>query len=326
MSRVGFPNITRKFSNSSLLCLRVSRSVELVLSGPSSPGVWGTGVAGSGGLVMKVSAWELDIWTPYNTSSIQEAGVLFGAGGVEMKSRGDVLLPMFGFIGRALEEDSSRFGKGLCLIVVNPFWASLRGRLPFREGDDPSLAIRRRLYCFTGGWGCIADWCHSCRAFPVNACIASSQRGGGAGVNFEQGTQISADLFKNLLVVELEVSRILDSGNSSCLIELNVIFVKKLITLAMDRKNREKEMASVLLSSVCFPADDVVNGFVMLIESADDAALDISIVVEDLAMFLARAKVDEVLTPQHMKKLTINFSSRIQWVLLFDDVPKKKRV
>ncbi|PHU19609.1 hypothetical protein BC332_10760 [Capsicum chinense] len=245
MSRVGSPNIASKFSNSSLLCLRVSRSVELVLSGPSAPGVWGTRVAGSGGLVMKVSAWELDIWTPYNTSSIQEAGVLFGAGGVEMKSRGDVLLPMLDSIGRALEEDSSRFGKGVSSFL-RPFFQ--------------------------------------------------------------------------------EVSRILDSGNSSCLIELNVIFVKKLITLAIDRKNREKEMASVLLSSVCFPADDVVNGFVMLIESADDAALDISIIVEDLAMFLARAEVDEVLTPQHMKKLTINFSSRIQCVLLFDDVPKKKRV
>ncbi|GFY85768.1 MA3 domain-containing protein [Actinidia rufa] len=48
---------------------------------------------------------------------------------------------------------------------------------------------------------------------------------------------------------------------------------EKLITLSMDRKNRERGMASVLLSSLCFPADDVVNGFVMLIESADDTAL-----------------------------------------------------
>ncbi|XP_015073139.1 programmed cell death protein 4 [Solanum pennellii] len=104
-----------------------------------------------------------------------------------------------------------------------------------------------------------------------------------------------------------EVSRILESENSSCLAELNAIFVKKLITLAMDRKNREKEMASVLLSSVCFPADDVVNGFVKLIEAADDTALDIPIVVEDLAMFLARAEVDEVLTPQHMEEIGSQF-------------------
>jgi hypothetical protein len=101
----------------------------------------------------------------------------------------------------------------------------------------------------------------------------------------------------------LEVSSCLESENSSCSSELNAIFVKRLITLAMDRKNREKEMASVLLSSLCFPADDVVNGFVMLIESADDTALDNPIVVEDLAMFLARAVVDEVVSPQHLEEI-----------------------
>lgn len=100
-----------------------------------------------------------------------------------------------------------------------------------------------------------------------------------------------------------EVSRCLDSKNSFCAAELNAIFVKRLITLAMDRKNREKEMASVLLSSLCFPADDVINGFTMLIESADDTALDNPVVVEDLAMFLARAVVDEVLAPSHLEEI-----------------------
>ena len=55
--------------------------------------------------------------------------------------------------------------------------------------------------------------------------------------------------------------------------------------------------------SLCFPADDVVSGFVMLIESADDTALDNPVVVEDLAMFLARAVVDEVLAPQHLEEI-----------------------
>ncbi|KAK1382280.1 MA3 DOMAIN-CONTAINING TRANSLATION REGULATORY FACTOR 2 [Heracleum sosnowskyi] len=100
-----------------------------------------------------------------------------------------------------------------------------------------------------------------------------------------------------------EVSRCLDSENSFCAAELNAMFLKRLITLAMDRKNREKEMASVLLSSLCFPADDVVNGFTMLIESADDTALDNPVVVEDLAMFLARAVVDEVLAPSHLEEI-----------------------
>lgn len=104
-----------------------------------------------------------------------------------------------------------------------------------------------------------------------------------------------------------EVNQCLESANSSSSGELNAIFVKKLITLAMDRKNREKEMASILLSSLCFPADDVVNGFVMLIESADDTALDNPVVVEDLALFLARAEVDEVLAPQNLEEIENQF-------------------
>ncbi|RHN51154.1 putative initiation factor eIF-4 gamma, MA3 [Medicago truncatula] len=106
---------------------------------------------------------------------------------------------------------------------------------------------------------------------------------------------LSGDIFEVISCLEQE-------NNKNCG-ELNAIFVKKLITLAMDRKNREKEMASVLLSSLCFPPDDVVNGFVMLIESADDTALDNPVVVEDLAMFLARSVVDEVLAPQQLEDI-----------------------
>ncbi|XP_059666131.1 MA3 DOMAIN-CONTAINING TRANSLATION REGULATORY FACTOR 2-like [Cornus florida] len=101
-----------------------------------------------------------------------------------------------------------------------------------------------------------------------------------------------------------EVIHCLESETSSnSLAELNAIFVKKLIILAMDRKNREKEMASILLSSLCFPADDVVNGFILLLESAEDTVLDIPVVVDDLAMFLARAVVDEVLAPLHLEEI-----------------------
>ncbi|PHU09126.1 hypothetical protein BC332_20986 [Capsicum chinense] len=42
ISRVGSPNIARKFSSSSLLYMRVSRSVELVFSRPSAPSPWRT--------------------------------------------------------------------------------------------------------------------------------------------------------------------------------------------------------------------------------------------------------------------------------------------
>ncbi|WZZ72411.1 hypothetical protein YC2023_083781 [Brassica napus] len=71
----------------------------------------------------------------------------------------------------------------------------------------------------------------------------------------------------------------------------------------MDRKKREKEMACVLVCSLGFPAKDVRNAFSMLIESADDTALDNPVVVEDLAMFLARDVVDEVLAPRDLEEL-----------------------
>ncbi|XP_052182230.1 MA3 DOMAIN-CONTAINING TRANSLATION REGULATORY FACTOR 1-like [Diospyros lotus] len=88
--------------------------------------------------------------------------------------------------------------------------------------------------------------------------------------------------------------------------ELNPIFLKKLITLAMDRKNREKEMASVLLSALhieIFSTEDIVNGFVLLLESAEDTALDILDASNELAFFLARAVIDDVLAPLNLEEI-----------------------
>ncbi|OVA20524.1 Initiation factor eIF-4 gamma [Macleaya cordata] len=84
------------------------------------------------------------------------------------------------------------------------------------------------------------------------------------------------------------------------------VFLKKLITLAMDRKNREKEMASVLLSALhteIFSTEDIVSGFVMLLESAEDTALDILDASNELALFLARAVIDDVLVPLNLEEI-----------------------
>eukprot|EP00262_Sarcandra_glabra_P015736 TRINITY_DN4918_c0_g1_i1.p1 TRINITY_DN4918_c0_g1~~TRINITY_DN4918_c0_g1_i1.p1 ORF type:complete len:717 (+),score=179.55 TRINITY_DN4918_c0_g1_i1:274-2424(+) len=88
--------------------------------------------------------------------------------------------------------------------------------------------------------------------------------------------------------------------------EFNPVFLKKLITLAMDRKNREKEMASVLLSTLhteIFSTDDIVQGFVMLLESAEDTALDILDASNELALFLARAVIDDILVPLNLEEI-----------------------
>ncbi|RLM60644.1 uncharacterized protein C2845_PM14G01450 [Panicum miliaceum] len=89
--------------------------------------------------------------------------------------------------------------------------------------------------------------------------------------------------------------------------EYNPIFVKKLITIALDRKNREKEMASVLLSSLSmelFSTEDIAQGFIMLLESAEDTALDILDAADELGLFLARAVIDDVLAPLNLDEIS----------------------
>ncbi|XP_073280277.1 MA3 DOMAIN-CONTAINING TRANSLATION REGULATORY FACTOR 1-like isoform X1 [Primulina huaijiensis] len=88
--------------------------------------------------------------------------------------------------------------------------------------------------------------------------------------------------------------------------EHNPIFLKKLVTLALDRRNREKEMASVLLSVLhieIFSTEDIINGFIMLLESAEDTALDILDASNELAFFLARAVIDDVLSPLNLEEI-----------------------
>jgi len=88
--------------------------------------------------------------------------------------------------------------------------------------------------------------------------------------------------------------------------EYNPMFLKRLITLAMDRKKREKEMASALLSALhieIFSTEDIANGFFMLLESAEDTALDILNASTELAFFLARAVIDDVLAPLNLEEM-----------------------
>ncbi|MCO5605027.1 hypothetical protein L7F22_059204 [Adiantum nelumboides] len=87
---------------------------------------------------------------------------------------------------------------------------------------------------------------------------------------------------------------------------LNAVFIKRLITSAMDRKNREKEMSSVLLSCLfaeVITAWDVAEAFAMLLEAAEDTALDIPDAANQLSLFLARAVVDDILAPLDLNEI-----------------------
>ena len=77
-------------------------------------------------------------------------------------------------------------------------------------------------------------------------------------------------------------------------------FVKRLITLAMDRGHREKEAAATLLSALypsALSGAQTQRGFVRLVESADDLSIDVPDAAETLGMFIARAIIDDVLPP-----------------------------
>lgn len=76
--------------------------------------------------------------------------------------------------------------------------------------------------------------------------------------------------------------------------------VKKIITMAMDRQQRECEMAARLLS-VSFPdavsADEMTKGFINTISAAEDLALDVPEASTLIGVFVARAVVDDILPP-----------------------------
>lgn len=77
-------------------------------------------------------------------------------------------------------------------------------------------------------------------------------------------------------------------------------FVKRLVTLAMDRGHREKEAAARMLSALypsALSGSQVQRGFVRLVEAADDLAIDVPGAAETLGMFIARAIIDDVLPP-----------------------------
>ncbi|KAL0913009.1 hypothetical protein M5K25_016438 [Dendrobium thyrsiflorum] len=73
----------------------------------------------------------------------------------------------------------------------------------------------------------------------------------------------------------------------------------------MDRHAKEKEMASVLLSALyadVIRASQISDGFIILLESAEDLAVDILDAVEVLALFVARAVVDDIIPPAFLHR------------------------
>lgn len=81
------------------------------------------------------------------------------------------------------------------------------------------------------------------------------------------------------------------------------VFVKRAITMALDKHEHECEMTSRLLSELypkTLTTPQIAKGFERLLESSADLELDIPNVRTKLATFLARAVVDEILPPKFL--------------------------
>lgn len=79
--------------------------------------------------------------------------------------------------------------------------------------------------------------------------------------------------------------------------------VKRAMTSAMDKRERERELASRMISELygkVLSVDQVGKGFERAFELADDLKLDIPDVHKFVAQFLARAVADEVLPPSFL--------------------------
>lgn len=85
--------------------------------------------------------------------------------------------------------------------------------------------------------------------------------------------------------------------------------VKRVITMAMDRANRERDLASCLISDLfgigLLTSEEIGKGFERLFELADDLSLDTPDAYKLLAQFLARAVADETLPPSYLMDPTV---------------------
>lgn len=89
---------------------------------------------------------------------------------------------------------------------------------------------------------------------------------------------------------------------------LHFELVKKLISTALDRGNRERELASCLLGALVdgvMTEDDVGKAFTILLERVEDTYLDVPDILRLLSIFLARAVADEALPPSFLVRVDL---------------------
>lgn len=145
---------------------------------------------------------------------------------------------------------------------------------------------------------------------PRNYEERAAAGAGGAGAGDGESTRLNLSGFKRAvipLIAEYFDSE--DAGEvKSSVLDLGTPFfhyelVKRAVTMSMDKSDRERELASRLISNLypdVLPMDQVGKGFERLFELADDLELDNPDAHKMLAQFLGRAVVDEILPPSFL--------------------------
>ncbi|MCO5576479.1 hypothetical protein L7F22_030289 [Adiantum nelumboides] len=126
-------------------------------------------------------------------------------------------------------------------------------------------------------------------------------------VLYRQGVEVTKFKQKSASIILVnEVREVIKILENLVAPTLNAVFVKKLITSAMDTKNWEEEITSFLLSFLfleVMTTQDVAEAFWMLLEVVEDIALDILDAANQLSLFLARVVVDDILAPLDLDEI-----------------------
>lgn len=92
------------------------------------------------------------------------------------------------------------------------------------------------------------------------------------------------------------------------------------MVMAMDRHDKEKEMASILLFALYYDIISqahISHRLFKLLESADDLTIDIPDTVDVLALFIARAVVDDIPPPAFLDRAEKHSQRALEILRLF---------
>jgi len=104
-------------------------------------------------------------------------------------------------------------------------------------------------------------------------------------------------------------------------------FIRKAVTLAMEKQAFERELTSQLLTSLSstgVTSTDIETGFQRTLDVIDDIVLDSPEAVEVLSKFIARAVVDEVIPPRFLKDVQANSKNAKEAIALSSALTTEK--